>query len=356
MGGKALKEAFTRRQEKDEYFELWKTLKSLFEKSFPDVRIALVEAYENKESFGDMDVLIEGEKMPDNWHDNIVEIYQVTETAFITNKESMKNVNGIGFTTEMLMNRPLSFDFMECQIDMVPMPTASMDFALKYLGFNDLGNIMGKVYRRLGAKMSMHGLQVIPLDAKGGRMPNYPVTLTTDWDDALTFAGYDPERFKRGFQSIADIYEYAASSTYFNPMMFLEGNTVNNTERVRIRNRTNYREFINWCENNRSELNQAIVMEPAAARARVFDLFPNAQHGCEVQVAAVELERKQNKRMSGNLVKEITGVKGKSLGMMIEFMKSEFEGNQDFLKWQNEQSDQQLKDWIITRHQDWLTV
>lgn len=351
MGGKALKKATTRRYERDEYFDIWRRFSTAFSARFPYVRFALIPSCGDKTSFGDMDVVIAGDAMPDNWHEAVDELFDVRESSFKMNKVSSALANDAGYTAKALLDRPYSFHIDELQIDLCPFETRHFDFALAYLSYGDLGNFMGTVYRSIGVRFGMKGLRVEPLDAAGNPLPNHQVLLTQDHAEALRFAGYDPLRFAAGFASEAEVYRYVASSPYFRPALFLEERPDNAKKRERLRSRPALGRFIAWCEEHREALPNGIRLSRTEARRRIYAHFPRAEADCAEVLCRVKRAVDSKRRFSGKLITEVTGVAGPELGKVAEYLRSHFENTATFHDWMGRQSDDELRAWVKGRYE-----
>lgn len=65
------------------------------------------------------------------------------------------------------------------------------------------------------------------------------IIVTKDFDKALKFLGFDVERFKQSFNNMNEVFEFVASSTFFNKDAFLFENR-NHKARARDKKRSNY--------------------------------------------------------------------------------------------------------------------
>lgn len=351
MGGKALETVQTRRYERVEFFDVWRRFSAAFSARFPDVRFAMVSSCRDKTSFGDMDIVIAGDMMPDNWHVAVDELFEVRESSFRINKASIKKQNGVGYSAEMLLDRPYSFHIDQLQVDLCPFETVYFDFAHAYLSHGDLSHLMGTVFRALGARFGMKGLRVEPRDTLGNPMPNHQVLLTLDLAEALRFAGYDPERYAAGFESEEDIFQYVASSPYFCPALFLEERPDTSKKRERMRSRPALVRFINWCEVHRETFKDRVRLSHESARARLLKHFPGADAACADAVRQVEQAIASKRRFNGKLIADVTGVNGPELGKVAEFIRSEFEHSASFHEWLGRQSDDELRAWVRARYE-----
>ncbi len=125
MGGNAMKHVGVTRKPAAEYFDITKEVVDKLNELFPQRYIFPIAAYSKKESFGDSDILMVSDNLPENWLDQV-------KNAF-----TPQDIQTNGGVT--------SFDFRGMQIDLILTPSDEFDFAQTYFAFNDLGNLMGAV-------------------------------------------------------------------------------------------------------------------------------------------------------------------------------------------------------------------
>jgi hypothetical protein len=353
VGGQALKVAATRRYSRDEWHRAWSRFATAFHARFPGVRVALVPPVADKATFGDMDVVMDGEAMPDNWHGEVMKLFNAVESNVSLNVDSRVARGSAGFLTSELLNRPFSFALDDLQVDLCPVASDTMDFTLGYLGYGDLGALMGPVYRKLGARYGMRGLTLLPLDRQGNEMRHHPVTLSLDHATALRVAGYSPERFAQGFATLEEVYHYVASSPFFSSTLYLEGKRENAKTRERDRKRPGHRQFAEWVAAHRDSLPEGCPMSPATARERLLALFPGADEACRQVVDSLDAQQRRRKRFSGALLREVTGLEGAALGKFAEHARLTFSTPAAFEAFLADLDDQQLRHWVAGTFQQY---
>ena len=294
MGGNALKNTNTRRYNADEYNAL---VNEVVDK-LPQYlwRIAVIPAYRSKESYGDMDVLI----------DTLVDVDEIR--SIFNPNEVVKNGDVI------------SFDYKEFQIDLIFSPEAEFNYALSYFSYNDLGNLIGKLAHKLGLK---HGHSGLVLPIRNGENKFADILLTTDHDETLRFLGLDPEVFHEGFDNLTEIFEYVATSPYFDPESYKLEN-LNAVGRMRDKKRSTYNLFLKFCESYEGSRfvgnkDKTVYYE------KIFDAFPVAKYEFATAVARVALLQLAATKFNGELVQEWTGLSGKDLGWFMRDLRQKFE-------------------------------
>lgn len=273
----------------------------------PNARFEVIPSYFNKESFGDIDILTDNFQATGN-------VQALNPLEIHSNNE----VNSIGIETAGGM----------FQVDLIYVHPDSFNFALDYFSYNDLGNLLGRIAHRLGFKLGRDGLQYT---FRENTHVIKEMTLTTNWSDALTFLGYSPFRFYRGFSSLEEIFEYVATSKYANSDIFLLENR-NATSRVRDAKRKTYTDFLVWLRDN--PIPDTLGMEKEKLRyenlKRAVERFPN--FGKELREAFDDLMRKRKlkDKFNGQIFSEVTGLSGIELGMALTEFK---DGIPDFENW-----------------------
>ena len=127
MGGKALKNTFTRRYAKQEYHDLCKELLPILEEKF-GTEVSLLESFSHKETFGDMDVLVLGRRDGD-------EIKKILHTFVPAPTEIHKN------------GHVVSFEHKELQIDLIFTKPDHWNSSKLFFKYGDMGNLLGKMYK-----------------------------------------------------------------------------------------------------------------------------------------------------------------------------------------------------------------
>lgn len=230
MGGLALKHLDIKRLNHNEYYPLIQEVQETFKKLFKEPAY-LIPSYKDKIDFGDCDMIVCHEKLPQDWRTIISEYY------------SSKGMNRNGEVTSIEINR-FQFDFISIE-------TKYLVTALMYFSYNDLGNLIGRIAHKMGFKLGQYGLRYV-LREKDHVIAEISVSINPE--EYFPFLGYNYSRFTQGFQTLEDIFIYAASTPYFNPEIYLLDNR-NAISRVRDAKRKTYTDFLKWCNKHQSNLN-----------------------------------------------------------------------------------------------------
>ena len=311
MGGKALKHAKTERKSAEEYYDIAADVvskcKSFCSKCHP------IPAYRNKESFGDGDFVV------------VVNDYNTVDNSI---KEIFKPV-------EMKRNGScISFDYRGMQIDLILCNEDTYETSLTYFSYNDLGNLIGRIAHKLGFKYGHKGL-LLPV-RRGDDHIVGEIFISRDYDKILSFLGYNPEVFNKGFDNLEDIFAFACSTKYFNKAIY-SYEALNHINRVRQRKRKVYQQFLDYVATNEEVakhtdyefLPKGIYLEEAK------EFFPEAEidrYLFDIYLA-IQKHEDVKKKFNGDLVKQWINdpdLSGIILGKVINHVRSLFSTKQQF--------------------------
>ncbi len=317
MGGNALKNTPTRRLDRHDFEKVSRTVVDGLRAALPGARVDVIPAYASKADFGDLDLLLSAEHVAaaGGWSR-----LQELATTLFNATEQFKNGD------------VLSFDFRESkqqrepgfQVDLIAQASVSYDYALGYFSFNDLGNLVGRTAHRAGLAHRHDGLCYY---IREGDYLFRDIVLTRDYDEALAFLGYAPQRFREGFDTLEDIFRYVAGSAFFNRDIFLLENR-NNQSRVRDRKRKTYTSFLAWCEAHPELPAYVYPPDKRAWLPRIAAHFPGFQPAYDQAMSDLAVQRQVKARFNGAWVSALTGLQGKALGLLMKHIKDSFDSRQ----------------------------
>ena len=339
MGGNALKNTVTERKSAEEYNRITNDVIEKLKSIFPDTHMVATLSFRNKESFGDSDILITSDNLPSCWQELIVEVFKPNETYS----------NGSAF----------SFDYQSMQIDLIKSPLEEFHFSNVYYAYNDLGNFIGRIAHRMGYRYGHAGLRkLVREDTK----VIADILVSRDPRKVFEFLGYDFDVWMKGFDTLEEIFAYAASSPYFNREVFdLDNN--NHENRTRDRKRPNYSAFLKWME-DKPELD-VYQWQPYTGDVRSpqrdeekrffqelgFITFDGFEHQYDRAMRQEERRKSIKEKWNGDIVGQISGLKGKDLGVLITACKlqknTQAWSEEGFEDWVLEATQEEIKDFIL---------
>jgi len=302
MGGNALNFQTRRVEDPNEFYILVEEVMRILAHDL-DLRAAPIPWYRKKESFGDMDILVDSDTISPNWVDVVLEKFKP--------KDHFKN------------GSCLSFDYKDVQVDLILAPEEEFNFSYYYFAWNDLGNFVGRTAHRLGFKFGHNGLWYVLRDPEDYSRVVKELLVIRDFDHAVNFLGYRAAPFHRGFDTPEEIYEFVTTSTYFDPRQFL---LVNRSYAARIRDRkrkmyTGMLEFIREKYPEIGEECEPLPVDRGEHLTRAFTRFPEFKELYEEAMHEFELEKQFKKKFNGEVIGKLFGLEGKELGECMAMMK-----------------------------------
>jgi hypothetical protein len=319
VGGNAFKEVTkSKRLDRAEYRAFYdKVLKKVREEVKAPIIVNVIPAYGNKDSFGDLDLLITfPEKVYSGTYQNLFD--RILE-VFRPNREHVYQNSDV-----------LSILYEGFQIDFIYAPITSYDFAYGYFSFNDLGNLIGRIFHKLGLKFGHNGLHYLLRDEESGGHVTEDILVSLDFNHVLKFIGLNSLAYSSGtFQELEDIFRYVSASPFFSPEIYLFDN-LNHVQRIRDRKRATYNSFLEWCktmEETTWKGNHKILYaeDKALYLPFIFSHFEGFKLAYEKGRKNYAKKKLVKTKFNGDLVSQITGLSGKPLGDFIIFFKKSME-------------------------------
>ena len=291
MGGAALKIAKTKRATRAEFDTLSGELIDVLKITFKNVAIPLF--YNNKESFGDIDIIISTDGVNKNIKEYITETFNPLEIFH----------NGNCW----------SFGYKDVQVDLITTSDEHFDSLLDYMGHNDKGNLIGRLAHHKGLKFGDMGLwyEHYFKDINLGK-----IILCKDPRRIYEFLDLDYNRNLKGFDDLNDIFEFISNSKYFDWRLYRLKN-LNKVNRERNLKRKSYMSFLDWIDKNKrddKDLNEELFKD--FDLNKVAEAFPEANLITEIR----RLEYEECKslyikaKFNGGDVMRKYGFQGKELG------------------------------------------
>jgi len=313
MGGRALKNTFTRRYSKVEFETVSKELIDIIEKTF--VKAATPLYYHNKETFGDIDIIVRVHP------DSMGAVRPFIEKTFKPN-EIFHNGNCY------------SFDYKEVQVDFMCVSGEDFDSNYHYLAYNDLGNYIGRIAHRLGLKYGQEGLWYNHYQ-KGQNLGR--VMISKNYREIFNFLDLDYDRWLEGFDELEDTFEFVLTSKYFDSQMF-QLDSLNRINRERNLKRASYMSFLDWINKNYPNVVGDYLDGPKEdARASdntnksliktINKTFPDANFNLKIkEIEYLEAKKAYiNAKFNGSMIMNIYGLEGKQIGDALKHFKREIE-------------------------------
>lgn len=291
MGGNALK-VYTRRYDLDEYNDIvTEVLNKLISKG---ILAAIPKSYKNKQTFGDLDVLVKSSSVDGDILDVINELFKPND---IYNNSDVK-----------------SFDYKEFQIDFILTSDSKWETSINYFSYNDLGNFIGRISYQMGFRFGHFGLKLVYRHEDGGR--KFYKIISKNPKKIYEFLGFDYERYLQGFDNVEDIFKFVVLSKYFNKSIF-DYDQLNHQNRTRIKKRKNYELFLAYIKESDDVLPFDYKFKSKDYYLVEAEKFFNIELVDEINrwKDIVEEQKKVSKIFNGNVImRHFPSLRGKELG------------------------------------------
>lgn len=308
MGGNALKNCSTRRLSRQEHVSFSAELLTGLARLFPDRRIEGLRSFNAKDSFGDIDFLVESVRLESSLHAKL--------KAEFGAKEVVRNGDVI------------SFEYKESQVDLILTDARNFDFSRQFQDYNDLGNLIRRVAHRMGVRLGTSGL--VYKWSNNTHLAD-TIGLTNDWKVCLETLGYSYERWQQGFDTLEDIFQYVTSSPYYHKDLYIE------EAHSRDARRPVYQIFLQWLDKQPAPLTAKPEKEEKASwMPYLFERFPHFKVKYNHLEHVAEQTEKAKQKFNAKCVTAWTGLEGIELGRVMQSLRTSFSG------------ESAMRDWVLT--------
>lgn len=317
MGGSAIENA--QRMSKQEYINVCNDLNQTFDFLRINYIVAtgwhkgksfIVPAYKEKDSFGDIDIVIETKEgfSRKDFEDRVIHFDKKVVNGTVTS---------FGYTTE---------EGKIHQVDLIYHPEEDYNFACNYYSYNDLSNLVGRITHKMGFKFGHDGLWYIVRD---GDYVVEELCITKDFKTALELFGFSYERFTQGFNNLKEIFEYISSNQYFNPSIYLLENR-NHIARMRDRKRKTYTAFLEYCANTHFENIFEFEEDKTTYLEMICSKYPIFRAELALANHKNNMRKQAKSKLTTELIKNHTGFKDKELGDYIKATVNKYSNTYDW--------------------------
>jgi hypothetical protein len=339
MGGNSLKRFPVGRIDKETFLKTVEQIK----KTFKGVKLDVIPAYREKETFGDLDVIVEMESMKEFYTNNTNGDMKDGFSEFL-NKELNSRQEHFAFPVISFEYRENKEDRVGFQVDFIHIPKKNYDFSLHYLSYNDLGNLIGVIYRHMGLRFGHYGVNKEVYSPTLRTTKLGEINITNDFEKALMFIGLDPKVFNNGFDNMNQIFEYISTSKFFNPEIYALETGINDYKsRRRNAQRSTYSGFLNWIKENEKNLNR-FDFKNANKKDIIDDFFKN-DYKIKYQSIIDDFEEKviAKDRIKGETLSLWTGLTHQALGLLSSTFKGRFENEDQLITYIKSNTDEKIK-------------
>ena len=323
MGGNLLKtwNLPEKRIPTDEYNRIQEELSTKFKKDFSCNRpvggshILVAPSIRAKKDHGDLDIIMGRYEDPD------IEIYFGGYKNFAAYLE-----HEFGYKPFKNSN-VYSFPYQGFQVDVTFHPMSDLFMAYNYSSWGDLGNIMGRVFHKMGLHFGHSGLSFW---IRQGLFDNNlqwsdsdhiyeKIVLTNNMKEICEIGGFDYERWCEGFNIEENAFRFVIDSKYFHPDLFQLEN-LNHTNRTRNRKRGMYMRFIEYVNNTYWKPSQYPFKSKQEYSLLMQCKYKHLQNAISNYRLIYEIDKIVSAKVNGKLVMEWCGLTekdGKLVGAIM---------------------------------------
>lgn len=296
MGGNLFKLG---RLPKAEYLEIEGELRQYLDQKLGDL-YRIPRYYRDKPDFGDVDIIVSDAAIQSTWQDLRMEL-----------------IVDLGIQQHKSLGSVFSTVYQNFQADFFYREHRYFESTYNYLSFNDVGNILGKIFKRFNLKYGEQGLLYVFRRADGHFQKDLEVSQ--DFERIFAFLQLDYAHWLRGFDTLDELFRWTTASPYFSVHPYQEQDP---TTTQRVKERTTMRRFVAWLEEKHISQKYEFETDRDAYLPMIAAFFPEGN-----LLEKIELERQREvyvlrlrEKYSGQVIMKLfPELQGKALG---DFMRS----------------------------------
>lgn len=286
------------RVSKERYNEIVASLIPVLDKHFGNAyRIPI--AYHEKADYGDVDIILDAGYVQNNqtWERELFDDLGI---------EGLYDVHRVRNVISML--------YMNFQVDIFLVGSRRLESTYNFMCYNILGNLIGRLYHKFNLRYGEDGLFYV-LRGFNNHISK-EISVTRDMEKMLSFVGLSYGRWKMGFNTLPEIFDYVISSTYFCSNSYDE--KYFNVQK-RATERPDFLKFLDYLKKNNIDKNYPFDRNKDIYLDEIDEFFgtdlktANAEHQAK-QLVLEEVSRKFNGRIVMKIL-ELEG--GEKLGQFI---------------------------------------
>ena len=306
MGGNLFKLG---RLPKEKYLDIERELRIYLDQKFGD-QYRIPRYFKDKADFGDVDIILshailKNKTWPEIKEEIIEDLqlkkYQTTGTLFST-------------------------VYRNFQVDYFLRSVKYFDSTYYFLSFNDLGNLIGKIYRRFNLKYGEEGLVYVFRRANQHYKKDIPVSL--NFKKIYQFLKLDNQKWEEGFNSRKEMFDWIVASPYFSIQPYTK---LSKKSEKRAKERTTMKRFLAYLEEKNIKQEYQYLENKEDYLPMIDAYFPEANLVEAIkkekarEVFLEELKEKYNGKMIMQLFPQL---KGKELGAFIKSFQDQYENHE----------------------------
>jgi len=302
MGGNLFKLG---RLPRKEYLQIEGTLRQYLDQKLGN-GYRIPRYYRNKPDFGDVDIIISDAAIQTSWQDLRMEFVQ-----------------DLGIQEYKSAGAVFSTVYQNFQVDFFHREQRYFESTYNYLSFNDIGNILGKIFKRFNLKYGEQGLLYVFRRADGHYQKDLEVSQ--DCERIFEFLQLDYAQWARDFDTLDEMFRWATASPYFSIQPYQEQDA---TTVQRVKGRTTMRRFVEWLDAEGITQSYTFLEDRDAYLPAINDFFPEAKllEKIEQERARETVLTQLREKYSGKIVMQLfPELQGVELGAFMRSFQAQWE-------------------------------
>lgn len=291
--------------------------------------------YNDKPDFGDIDIVISTAAIQGDWQQLKTEI-----------------IDDLQLTTYKSVGAVFSTVYENFQVDYFIRKEKYFLSTYNFLSFNDIGNLIGRIFRKFNLKYGEKGLMYVFRRADNHYVRDIPISI--DFEKIFNFLELDYLKWQVGFANKQELFDWVIDSPYFSVRPYLKDNQSKSIGK-RVNVRPTIQAFLAYLEEQKIT-KVCEFYERDAYLPMINAYFPEANLLAEI---AHEKQREAyvnaiREKYNGRLIMEwIPELNGKQLGLFINTFQ---ESLVDYEKTLFESTPESIRTRVLDFYSSWKTT
>lgn len=262
--------------------------------------------YADKSDFGDVDILISSAALENgNWE-----------------KLKKEFINDLEITSYQTIGNIFSTVYQNFQVDFFIESQKYFECAYAFLCFNDIGNLIGRIFKKFNLKYGNKGLVYVFRRADNHYVRE--IEVSKNFEKIFSFLELNYQKWVDGFESKEEMFEWVIASPYFSVSPYLKMST---RMEKRKNERPTIQAFLTYIEENQVEKTYE-YQERDSYIPLIHDFFPEANI---IEEIAKEKEREKyvisiREKYNGKIIMNLfPALQGKELGTFMKKFQEQFD-------------------------------
>ena len=262
--------------------------------------------YGDKADFGDLDIVVSSAVITGNW-------------------EQLRNeiIDDLGLSQHKSTGAVFSTVYRNFQVDYFVRNHRYFESTYNFLCFNDIGNLVGKIFKRFNLKYGEQGLKYVFRRADNHYQKDIPVSL--DIERVFGFLELDFAQWQQGFANKIEMFNWVVASPYFSIAPYEK---LSKKMEQRVKERPTIQAFMEYLEKNKVTKTYEFAEDRDEYIPMIEAYFPEANLPALI---AKEQEREKfvlaiKTKYNGRIIMEMfPGLEGKALGNFMVAFQNQWE-------------------------------